>query len=91
MHDNMEFDLNFVDNYCPSNEDLESFFDGFDDDVQRTTETRRVNIPEATPPSVDQTADTSNLIDSTSRLPPLKVEIPTSLVSESDLIMTQAS
>ncbi|KAL7602750.1 hypothetical protein Lser_V15G16330 [Lactuca serriola] len=76
-HDDLELDLSFVDNFCPSHEDMESLFKNFGNDVQ-----------EATPPLVNQTADTSNPMDSTSGIPPLNVEIPTSVASASDPIKT---
>ena len=56
---------------------MESFFKNFGDDVQ-----------DATPPLVNQTADTSNPMDSTSGLPPSTVETPTSMESASDPIET---
>ena len=59
---------------------MESFFKNFGDDVQ-----------DATPPLVNQTADTSNPMDSTSRLPPPNIEIPTSVASVSDPTETHIS
>lgn len=72
--------------------DLDAFFYNVNEVAQSTMETEGVlNVLETMPPTSTQTVDASNLIDLTSRIPPLNVEIPTSLAFESDLIVTQAS
>ena len=75
-----------------STEDLDAFFDNVNDVAQSAMETEGVSsVLQVTPPTLDEMADTTANLDTTSRIPPLLVATLTSLPSESDLILTQSS
>lgn len=80
------------DDYCPRFEELNSFFDNFDDVAQPATETWRVeDVQKATPPTDEQMAGATVTMNVTSRIHPFPVVTKTSMPSTSDPIMAQTS
>ncbi|XP_023748790.1 uncharacterized protein LOC111897048 [Lactuca sativa] len=75
-----------------STEYLDAFSDNINDVAETATKTEGSgDILKATPPTSTQMAGPSTDMDTTSRIPPLPVAIPTFLPSDSDLNLTQAS
>nr|KAJ0204497.1 hypothetical protein LSAT_V11C500233850 [Lactuca sativa] len=72
-----------------SAKDLDDFFNNVNKVAQSATETEGDDdVLKTTPPTSTQMVDPSNIMDSTSRIPPLPVDIPKSLPSEDDLTLT---
>lgn len=72
-HCNDNLDMSFIDSVYSNHEDMETIYKIFGDEVQQTI-----------PPVLNQTANSSNPIDTISGLPPPNVVIPTTLASASD-------
>lgn len=79
-------------NFKPSNDELNSFFDGVNEVVFPTMETEGdIDILKVPPQTTDQMAHISANLDSTEWIPPLTVPTPAIMPSESDLPETLAS
>ena len=86
----MYFD--FINAYCQTNEDLDSFFTSGHEVAQPEMKSREVeDVQEAMPPASSQMAGVTMDIDATSKLPPLNVDIRIFMPSVSDLLMTLTS
>lgn len=78
--------------YCPSLEELHSFFDSVDEVTLSAMDTRGVDdVQKVTPPTLVQMVGATVDTDATIRIPPLPVVTPISMQSECDFVMTLAS